>query len=146
MTRDEFVSNAVALVGGGHGWQTRLAERLGVDSRTVRRAIKDGPSDRLAAHLRACLGESAPQGIVAEWIVGVGDNGRDYLIHTRSPRFVCEIRPDGDESPEDDGVKYTNGDEVLCAFVWQDPMPDALSIWMERACDALDRIADSDDG
>lgn len=142
MTRDEFTSNAIALVGGGHGWQSRLARRLDVNDRTIRRAVANGPSDSLARLLLEVIGEVAPQGVLPEWILGTGNDGREYVIHTYRPRFTCRIVAQGDDYDEasDDGVKYQNGDDMLCQFVWHDTRSDNLAALLERACNTIDDI------
>ena len=140
MTREEFIANSVAIVGTSVGWQTKLARRLSIDSRTIRRAVADGPSDKLAGQLLKIIGESAPQNIHAEWICGDGSDGREYLIHTRFPRFRCLViaAEDKYDFAADDGVKFQCGDMMLSGFYWTDPMPQDLAHWMERAADALE--------
>lgn len=143
MTREDFIANGMALHGSAVGWQTGIARRLGVDSRTIRRAVANGPSDKLAAALLALMGETAPQLMHAEWICGDGDDGREYLIHTRHPRFRCIVLADDLDEPleKDDGVQFQAGDTTLCGFHWIDPKPHDLVRWMERAADALDGFA-----
>ncbi len=115
---------------------------MGIEPRTIRRAVKDGPSDNLAAALLALMSETSPQAVHAEWIVGTGDDHREYLIHTTRPRFTCLVVLPGDDYDlaNDDGIKYGSGDTTLAGFVWLDRVPDNLSMLMERACDALERI------
>ena len=140
MTRDEFKANGVAIVGTSVGWQTKLARRLSIDSRTIRRAVADGPSDKLARLLLSVIGESAPQNMHAEWVCGDGSDGREYLIHTRFPRFRCLVIAAEDEYDfaADDGVKFQCGDMTLAGFHWSDPMPLDLTHWVELAADALE--------
>lgn len=139
MTRAEFISNGVAWHGSAVGWQSALSRSLGVDARTIRRAVADGPSDRLAAAMLALFGDTAPARVPAEWICGDGSDGLEYLVHTMSPRFLAlvlteeeyamRVQADGD---------YWTGTAWLAAFHWIDRRPDNLAYWMERASDALD--------
>ena len=140
MTREQFISNAVAWHGSAVGWQSALSRALGVDQRTIRRAVKDGPTDRLGAALMALLGNGVPVRVPAEWICGDGSDGVEYLVHTMSPRFLCAVLTDEeyDALPYQAEGDYQAGGQVLCAFQWIDRRPDDLAMWMERAADALE--------
>lgn len=140
MTREEFISNAVAWHGSAIGWQAALARRLDVDQRTIRRAVKDGPTDRLAAALLRLLGDGVPVRVPAEWVCGDGSDGREYLVHTMAPRFLCLVLT---EDEYDDFEHQTDGDYQvddcwLCGFQWIDRRPENIALWMERAADALE--------
>jgi hypothetical protein len=101
MTREEFISNGVAWHGAAVGWQRALAHALDINPETVRKAVKHGPSENLAAALLRLFGETAPARVPAEWICGDGNDGREYLVHTISPlslsrahrRRICSLRP-----------------------------------------------------
>ena len=140
MTREQFISNAVAWHGSAVGWQSALSRALGVDQRTIRRAVKDGPTDRLGAALMALLGNGVPVRVPAEWICGDGSDGVEYLVHTMSPRFLCAVLTDEEynDLPYQAEGDYQAGGQVLCAFQWIDRRPDDLAMWMERAADALE--------
>ncbi len=143
MTREEFISNAVAWHGSAIGWQSALARAIGVDPRTIRRAVKDGPSVEVAAGLMALFGDSAPARVPAEWICGDGSDGREYLVHTLSPRFLCLVMTEDEYENFDhqrDG-DYQVGGSWLCGFHWIDRRPDNLAMWMEHAADALEGFA-----
>lgn len=140
MTRQEFTSNAVAWHGSAVGWQSALARALNVEPRTIRRAVADGPSDRLAAALLALLGDGVPVRVPAEWICGDGSDGVEYLVHTMTPRFLCAVLGENeyeDFSHQSDG-DYQVDDQWLCAFHWIDRRPENIAEWMERAADALE--------
>ncbi|HQS95075.1 MAG: hypothetical protein B7X90_01845 [Novosphingobium sp. 17-62-19] len=143
MTREEFISNAVAWHGSVIGWQSTLSRALDVDQRTIRRAVKDGPTDNVAAALLGLLGDGVPVRVPAEWICGDGSDGGEYLVHTMSPRFLCLVLTEDawqafEHQSEGD---YQVGDSVLCAFQWIDRRPDNIAMWMERAADALEGFA-----
>lgn len=143
MTRDEFVSNGVAWHGSAIGWQAALARALDVDSRTIRRAVADGPSDKLGRALLGLFGDAGPSRVPAEWISGDGSDGYEYLVHVARPRFLCLTLTDSEYDTftgKSDG-DYENDGQWLCGFHWIDPRPDNLAALMERACDALDGFA-----
>ena len=142
MTREEFISNGVAWHGSAVGWQAALARALEVEPRTIRRAVADGPSDRLARALLRLLGDGAPVLVPAEWICGDGSDGREYLVHVMSPRFLCLVLTEGeyDAFEQQSDGDYQTGGAWLCGFHWLDRRPDDLAHWMERAADALERF------
>ncbi|SNT19169.1 hypothetical protein [Sphingopyxis indica] len=143
MTREDFISNGVAWHGSAVGWQVALARALDVDARTIRRAVKDGPTDRLARAVLALFGDSAPARVPAEWICGDGSDGSEYLVHVLSPRFLCLVLTE-DEYRLFDGQKdgdYWTGTAWLTGFHWIDRRPEDLARWMERASDALDHFS-----
>lgn len=141
MTREEFISNCVAITGSAMGWQAGIARRLGVDPNTIRKAVKHGPSDNLARAVLEQTGEPVAHNVHARWICGDGDDGREYLVHTRFPRFRCLIvaLEDDYDLSADEGVVYQVNDETwLAAFAWIDQRPDGLSSLMEAASDAVE--------
>lgn len=142
MTREEFISNGVAWHGSAVGWQSALARALDVDSRTIRRAVTDGPSDNLARALLDLIGDSAPVRVPAEWVCGDGSDGREYLIRLRPPRFLCLVLADEEYEAFEpkSGADYETDGQVLCAFQWIDRRPDNLTSILESACDALDEF------
>lgn len=143
MTREEFISNAVALVGGGYGWQTRLAELLGISDRTIRRVCSPGgihPTGGMIRAINEAMGEASNSVRHAEWICGDGDDGREYLIHTSFPKFRCLVIAGGDDydlGADDTGV-FQNGEQWLAGWVWIDKRPDNFAYWAEQAANALE--------
>ena len=142
MTSEEFIQNSIALIGTTIGWQSAIARRLGVNNRTIRKIVKGDLkiSDGLAKDLLDLLGENAPQIIHAEWILGQGDDNREYLIHTRHPRFQCLVLDLNDpeyEFDHDAGVQYTFNNSVLCGFLWHDRKPDNIAEVLEPACEFI---------
>ena len=140
MTREEFISNGVAWHGSAVGWQPTLARALNVRGDTIRKAVKDGPSDSLACALLGLMGDGALVRVPAEWVCGDGSDGVKYLVHTLSPRFFCAILTEDeyeDFTHQSDG-DYQVDEQWLCAFYWIDRRPDNLAYWMERAADALE--------
>lgn len=140
MTRDEFISNGVAWHGSAVGWQSALARALDVESRTIRRAVADGPSDRLARALLALFGDSAPPRVPAAWVCGDGSDGREYLVHLHSPRFACLVLAEDEYQAFEPkhASDYWTGDAWLAAQHWIDRRPEAFAAFMERASDALE--------
>jgi len=141
MTKDEFIQNAVALHGSSIGWQSSTARSLNIADRTVRRIVKGEQlvSEGIAKDLLTLLGEAAPQIIHAEWILGTGSDDREYLTHTRYPRFQCLVlENDSDYNfDKDAGVQYGFEDIRLCGFLWHDKIPENLTQVLERACDFI---------
>lgn len=157
MTTDDFAAAAIAVLRSAIGWQTRIAARLGVDPRTVRRWLKNGviPSwvdARFAEWIGASAGPALPRD---EWIVGDAVHGRrrEYIVHARAPRFIarvvaCDERglPLPEEEPADilSGVIYSTDDMLLCEVVCIDEVvPGDIVRLMEAAADALSRRSGS---
>lgn len=143
MNKDEFIQNSVALIGTSLGWQSEIARRLGVSDRHIRRIVagQANVADGLAKDLLDLLGERAPQVVHAEWIIGAGSDGREYLIHTHHPRFQCLVIDQDNHNYDlenDNGVQFTSGDYVLAGFLWLDRMPENITDLMEAACDFID--------
>jgi len=146
MTPHEFTSNAIAWHGSAHNWVGAVSKALNVNRRTVQRIANNGNvSPRLGQALLNLIGEVAPQVVHAEWVNGEGDDGREYLIHTRKPKFQALIITDGDDYDldSDAGIKYAFDDCVLCGFQWIDPMPNNVTELLERAGDAVQSILDN---
>lgn len=140
MICEEFIANGVAWHGSAAGWQSALARALKVDPRSIRYAVKDGSSDRLFAALLNLLGDGVPVRVLAEWICGDGLDGCEYLVHTLSPRFFCFVLMDSEYvefGHQSDGDYEVDG-QWLCGFHWIDRRLENLSMWMERAADALE--------
>lgn len=151
----DFERAAIALIGTAVGWQTKIARRLGVADRTVRRWIADGETpawaDEKLAELTGMTDRLPwPRD---EWIVGdgVGEDGssREYVIHTARPRFVARVvaldeateEPEAGEHPCDtvSGTVRQSGDYLLCEVEWiDDPLPGEIVQLMEAASDAID--------
>lgn len=140
MTRDEFVANGIAWHGSAVGWQSALARALGVRTDTIRKACKDGPSDALAAAVMELFGEAVPTRVPAEWICGDGSDGREYLVHTLAPRFLCLVMTDEEYADFEHQAEgdFMSEDFVLCGFHWIDRRPSNYANLMERAADAVE--------
>lgn len=155
MNIDEFQSTSIALLRTAVGWQTKIAEKLGVSSRQVRRWVALG---EVPAWVREKL--VALTGLTDqlpwprdEWLIGdaFGDHGRhrEYITHMQAPRFIARVvacNDDGDPEPEEapadtiSGTTYSSDGFVLCEIVWLDqPQPGEIVQLLEAACDAIDR-------
>lgn len=160
MTADEFSADAIALLRSAVGWQSAIARRLGVDSRTVRRWLAAGETPpwvdgRLAGMMGAT--ESAPWPR-DEWVIGDGvtadGRSREYIVHLQPPRFaarIVEIDEDGipiaAEAPVDvlSGTVYVaehfTGEHgtLLCEVDWIDAVPPGQVVpLLEAAADAIE--------
>lgn len=148
MTRDEFTRTAIALLRSAVGWQSAIARRLEVDSRTVRRWLAHGIPDWAAARLAELIGSTdiAASWPRDEWIVGQGpDLRREYIVHTMPPRFIARVAGEDDtDADEISGIVYASGEDTLCEILWLDePDPGAVTALLEAACDALDAQAEA---
>lgn len=138
MNAAEFAETSIALLRSAVGWQSAIARRLGVDSRTVRRWLKDDVTPPWAdAKLAEWMGANqAGPWPRDEWIVGDGVSAdgwrREYVYHAAPPRFLARVvltdedgRPMPDEGPADviSGTVYSIGDAVLCEVEWIDEVP-----------------------
>ena len=164
MTADELRALGAALYGGAYGWQTAMAEWLGVSSRTVRRWLSG------AAPVPADVARILSPGLTGElprdtWIIGAGTpdargRRRQYIVHVRYPRFVARVvavddegQPSSAERTADlhTGVVYsdtlTRRGTLLCEIIWID-MPEAdeasMHALLGAAVDVL-AAAESDD-
>ena len=145
---------AIGAAAYGYGWQSALARAIGISDRTMRRLVAGTSpiTERVERDIRRVLGAEAspsPDWPRDEWILGDGLPGpdgarREYLVHTRSPRFVARvIAVDGDGAPDPSegeadtmtGVVYASQDCVIAEIVWIDPppAPAALTALMEAA-------------
>ncbi len=157
MTPSQFTAFSIALLRSAVGWQSAIARRLGIESRTVRRWLHDGEipawaADRMAELIG--LADAAGPWPRDEWIIGDGPpNGdghrREFIIHTVPPRFIArvvavddagEIMPN--ETPADviTGVVFSSDSFLLCEIDWLDrPDPGAVTLLLESAADAIPR-------
>lgn len=164
MTADEFTAAAIALLRTTVGWQSKIARRLGIESRTVRRWLHDGAIPLWAeARLKELMGGTAPVPFPRdEWVLGDGVSAagqhREYIVHTAPPRFVArvvECDPDGEPRPDEvpadvlSGVVYvadaTDAEEigsmVLCEIDWIDePAAGEITGLLEAASDAIETM------
>lgn len=155
MTPNEFRATAIALLRTAVGWQTKIARRLGVEPRTVRRwlhagRIPDWAEKKLADLIGMSDRTPWPRD---EWLIGeaTGEDGRrrDYIAHLQPPRFVARIvqtdargRPEPAEEPADvvSGTVYDCGDGLLiCEIAWIDePAPGEVAQLLDAATDVID--------
>lgn len=141
-----------------------MARALGVSPRHMRRlAAGDAPiTAGIEADIRKMLGGTDipdPDWPRDKWIIGDAppeedtQARREYIMHTKHPRFIARIvqvddegRPEKSEEPTDilAGHRYASEDYVLCEIVWIDPppSPEKLLALMEEACDAIDASAE----
>lgn len=77
----------------------------------------------------------------AQWILGIGDDGRQYLIHAAAPRFIAHLAPDG-EPYEISGLTIDLGDEygVLADILWFDSCPPDPGVLIQPARAAIDQL------
>lgn len=161
MTRDEFLSASIALLRSAVGWQSAIARRLGVESRTVRRWLQAGEIPPwVESRFGELMGGTAPGPWPRdEWVIGTDPEGRRrYIVHVAPPRFVArlvECRADGtphdEEQPADvaSGMVYVaDGMEpdatlVLAEIDWIDAVsPGEATQWLEAAADAAEAWED----
>lgn len=160
MTRDEFQIAACALLGTTIGWQSAIARRLGVDSRTVRRWLAEGATPPWVDARMAELMGTAERGPWPrdEWVVGDGVTAagcrREYVAHLMPPRFVARVvavdeltgRPEPQELPADatSGTVYqADVGTLLCEVEWiDDPPAGQITALMEAAADAVEWAGD----
>ena len=118
----------------GPDWKSPLARAVGVTARQMRRyaAEETAVPDWLDAKLSDLIGAlPRPIPIRDRWIVGEGDEGRVYVLHTQDPRFLARVvEIDGavaeSESAADriGGDAYDHGDGLmLCEIQWFDGRP-----------------------
>lgn len=155
MTADEFTAASIAILRTGVGWQTKIADRLGVNRRTVVRWLAAGetPPD-IDAKLAELMGaRDLSPWPRDEWILGdaLGGDGtrREYIVHTAAPRFVARIvaadddgEPEPGEHPADtlSGVVYSSDGYLICEIEWiDDPRSGEITQLMEAAADEIDR-------
>ncbi len=154
MTPAEFQSSSIALLRSAVGWQSAIARKLGIDSRTVRRWLAD---EAIPAWVGGRFAEWIGAGEISpwprdEWLIGdaLGGDGRrrEYVAHLQPPRFVARIikcdddgLPEADELPADilTGPVYSSEDYVLAEIAWIDEVsPGEIVKWLEAAADAVE--------
>lgn len=158
MTPDEFQSTAIAILRSAVGWQSAIAERLGVNRRAVTRWLTEGSVPDWAAGKLSDMAGGTDRGPWPrdEWVNGdaVDETGRrrEYIVHIQPPRFVARVveldeygDPEPGEAPADilSGMVYSAGPlTLLCEIEWWDEVrPGEHAKWLDAAADALDRTA-----
>ncbi|MDA8232783.1 MAG: hypothetical protein M0006_15740 [Magnetospirillum sp.] len=161
MTAEEFTSASIALLRSAVGWQSAIAGRLNIESRHVRRWLKDGftPSwvdEKLADMMGARDISPWPRD---EWVVGDGvtrdGRRREHIVHLMPPRFVARIvscDEDGTPEPGEQPADVTSGTvyvadpfTVLCEIEWFDEVsPGEVTHLLEAAADAIEAINEAD--
>lgn len=162
MNVEDFTATSIALLRSAVGWQSAIARRLGVDSRTVRRWLAGGEvprwaEEKLAEMIGAAdLASPFPRD---EWLLGdaLGGDGRrrEYIHHLQPPRFTARIvvvdddgLPEPGEEPADvaSGAVYSIDEEtVLCELAWIDePDPGEIVRLLEAAADEIERVGLAD--
>lgn len=157
MNSKQFEDAAIAILRSDYGWQTGIARRLvnkhdskPIAVRTVRRWIKADEVPEWAAkqlqQMRDSVGPSPyPRD---EWIIGDGEQGREYIGHCRWPRFWGRIycKDDPTESPVDltsGVVHWIDENTVICEIGWIDkPDPDQITQLMEAASVRIEESVD----
>lgn len=154
MTPEQFLTTSCAILRTTVGWQTKIAHRLGVEPRTVRRWIeaREIPAwavEKLTEMIGRADADAWPRD---EWLIGDARGGdgqqREYIVHLQVPRFSARIvmrDDDGDplasEQPADvvSGTVYASENYCLCEIDWIDqPRPGEITQLMEAAADAID--------
>jgi len=85
-----------------------------------------------------------PRPAMNRWLVaegselGKGGVPRQYILHTKAPKFVAEVLDDRDEPPEAVGVNLGGG-QAMVLLEWWDPAPTgpALDALLREAAAAL---------
>ena len=68
-----------------------------------------------------------------EWMVGEAIDGRrQWIVHTREPRFIAEIIDDDDELNPPFEYQMSSS-QWLCNFLWLDEPPEDLTILCAEA-------------
>lgn len=156
MDAKKFQATSIALLRTAVGWQSAIARRLEVESRTVRRWLQSGSTPEwVDGKLAEMIGVTAiapwPRD---EWLVGDGISPdgqakREYIMHMQPPRFIARIVacdeagiPDASEHPADAAsgtVFQANEETLLCEIEWIDEVtPGEHVMWLEAASDAID--------
>lgn len=156
MTRDEFQTLAIALVGTAVGWQAKIARRLSIEPRTVRRWIENEDFPGWALEKLTALSGANEVGPWPrdEWIIGDAWSGdghiRTYITHALEPRFIARVvnvDEDGLPTPNEGHADLLSGtvyaadqDTIFCEVVWIDEVKaGAVTMLMEAAADAIER-------
>ena len=155
----EFQRAAITALQTSVDWQAQIAERLGVELRTVllwidNEEVPKWADDKISEIIGKLEETPWPRD---EWLIGdaLGEDGtrREYIMRMRYPRFVarvviCELdgEPQLEELPADvhSGFTYMVDEEtVLCEVVWIDQVLDVeASKWLGAAAAALARDGD----
>ena len=161
MDATQFRLAAIALLRSAVGWQSAIARRLAVNSRTVRRWIHNDATPPWAdAKLAEMIGRAGPVQTWPrdEWMVGDGidDDGHRphrYVAHLRPPRFVARVvdvdddgEPFAGEGPVDmvSGEIYTSlgSGFALLEIDWIDAIaPGDVSALLDAAADVVGPLA-----
>lgn len=155
MTPREFQTFALAILGSAQGWQSRIARKIGVSDRTVRRWLAGNPiPEEISEKLKNMVGANDispwPRD---EWVIGDGvtadGHHREYIMHLMPPRFAARIvalNDDGAPLPEhpantEQGIVYIIDDNtLLCEIDWIDaPRDGEIVPLLEAAATAIDR-------
>jgi hypothetical protein len=128
MDTAEFRRRAFALVGAHEGWRSRIARRLEINDRTVRRWLSD---DDVPPWVFDRLPEPD-----AEWIIGDGMSAdgvrRDFVLHTGWPAFVAWVPPSADR---------------LRVLAWLDMVDDAVAQeWLQLGLQMFNKREGRDGG
>ena len=123
MENGDFVRLAIKWFGSRQGWKSALARETGLSTRTLRR-IELGQckvTEITEDKLRNLLDADMPEYDHAHWIVGKGEDGRDYIIHAYWPRFLAVISG-ADEAEDVRGpVKLLDGgNRIIHSLLWID--------------------------
>ncbi len=82
--------------------------------------------------------------LIPEWIMGDEsladpETARQFLTHTREPRFICRFVDEDEEDYDPGGFSYADGSFVLCEFEFIDDPPtgEAVTELCRRAMGVL---------
>ena len=151
---DIFKQSACALLRTSVGWQTKIAKKLEVEPRTVRRWVQAGETPEwVEVKLAQLMGMTSLNTVWPrdEWTFGdtFTERGRrSYIVHLQPPRFVARVvaldddgSPEKSEMPADiaSGVVFTDSSQALCEIAWIDePKAGEVTGLMEAALDWLE--------
>lgn len=141
MTPEEF--SAICLSRYGYGWQTRLANEISVNPRTVRRwasgEMEVPPAVAAAIQARPAIAIDYPD----EWILAdsaaSAEEEREYLVHLHTPRFVGIV---ADDDAISSGITLALRDETIIDITWIDPPPTGAD--MKKLLRSLQAFLDSE--
>lgn len=78
------------------------------------------------------------------FIMGQGESGRFYIIHTQRPRFVAELFEDDAFPVGDLSMSFDESGEVLSNFAWIDQPPAPMQMLEQLRRDIEAFINESD--
>lgn len=109
------------------------------DLALVLQAIKSHPR-RAEIYAAAAVPASPTDPHHERWILGQGESGRQYVIHTHSPRFIAELFVAGEEPLGGISLVLPDSGEIASNIAWIDPVPDEteLIILRKMMADALE--------